>query len=228
MANLTFLALTPDLTLALTLNPNLPYTALLLTPPGTDITDGVYTQYTNAINFLNLLAGLEPLLIIRPLDFYYNYFNIDTCTGDGLDNWGRILDISRTVNTPDLTNVIGFNNGSPLEDNQYPCNFNMGNFYGNQVTANVLNDEDFRSLLKLRYAYITTNATLDSANTIMNIFVSSIGFGNKCQVREVGPMQIEFNFNLTLTFAQRAILYQPGLLPVPASVAHVIHEDVPL
>jgi len=55
---------------------------------------------------------------INPAKFFFYYFNIDTCVGDGLDNWGRILNIGRAIFLTDYGNIFGFDL-NPLNNIDY-------------------------------------------------------------------------------------------------------------
>lgn len=211
----------------LILNPQLPYNFLALNPDAPQI-GSVYTQFQNATNLNNLLNGLVPYLTIPPDLFYVNFMNIDTCNFQGLTNWGYILDVTNTVNIPDYRNVFGFYDGEPLADNQYPCNFGMGNFYDGQVIPNTLTNDQFRALLRLRYAYITTNCSPIAMNESLNIYVQAINPSNKAFVYRSNPNEITFAFNFIFTDLERSIINQENILPIPAGFAYLILEGVSL
>ena len=213
----------------LILDPFLPDNYLLLEPADDEQIDGnVYTQFTNATNLNGLLNNIQPFITISPEVYYQNFFDIDTCNAQGLNQWGALLNINRTINVPDFTNVFGFDDGDTPVDNQYPCNFGMGNFYNGQFIATDLSDNDYRSLLRLRYAYITTNASVYQANQLMNTYVQSIDITYKAYVKEISPMIIQFQFNFNLTNLQYAALTTQDVLPVPLAVAYSILPGVDL
>ena len=226
-----YLLLGPDLDNPnyLILDPTLPYNYLLLEPADDEQLDGnVYTQFVNATNLNGLLNGIQPLITISVEDYYQNFFDINTCNTQGINQWGALLNINRTINVPNFQNVFGFDDGETPIDNQYPCNFGMGNFYDGQFTATDLSDNEYRALLRLRYAYITTNASVYNANLMMNIYVQSLNASYKAFVKEISPMIIQFQFNFNLTDLQYAALTTQDVLPIPLGVGYSILLNVDL
>ncbi len=65
----------------------------------------IQSQYGASVKMLNLLAGfqenIEPTADINL--FYEKFFNIYTAEGVGLDGWGRILAIPRTIEDGDVS-----------------------------------------------------------------------------------------------------------------------------
>jgi len=65
----------------------------------------IQSQYSASPKMLSLMAGfqaqLEPTVDIDL--FYEKIFNIHTAEGQGLDNWGRILAIGRTIEDGEAT-----------------------------------------------------------------------------------------------------------------------------
>lgn len=206
----------------LLLNESSPDDYLLLSPTIESINGNVYTQFINCPNINGILNGVQPLITIDVDQFYSDFFDIDTCNKQGLDQWAALLNITRTINVPNFANVFGFDTGQTPVDNVYPCNFGMGNFYDGQTIPSTLGDDDLRSLLRLRYNYITTSATVKNANEIMNVYVQTINPTYKCIVAEISPMEIQFQFNFTISNEQYIIFRTEGVMPVPAGVAYTL------
>ncbi len=180
-----------------------------------------YLQFQQATNLNNLLDELAPYLTIDEEAFYQDYFDITTCNGFGLDNWGRLLDFSRFVIVANLDNCFGFDTGIPAgNDTDYPQNFGQGNFWGGQTDTIVLSDELYRTVLRFRYAVLTTNASLGAANNILNTYFQSIDPSKKVIVSQTGTMQITFTFNFYLD--DSPVLLVRELLPVPLGVEYTI------
>src|SRR5690348_15169237 len=64
----------------------------------------IISQYANSATLVQLIENLNTYLDPRPLfdQFYDLVWNIDTAQGYGLDVWGRIVGVERTltINTP--------------------------------------------------------------------------------------------------------------------------------
>lgn len=186
----------------------------------------IYTQYNNATNLNSLLEGLYPYLTISVDDFFKNYFDITTCKDSGLDNWGAILNFSRSIQIPKLENVFGFGTPSPLDDIQYPQNFANSNFYSGSTEAFNLLDDPYRIALRFRYKYLTCNMSILSANLIMNFYTQSQSIPKRCIVSTTSPMNMDFKFNYTLSPLEITIFDIPNILPVPTGVIKTLSQGI--
>lgn len=183
----------------------------------------IYTQYTNSPRIQAILAGIAPHLKISISDFYRDYFDIDTANSQWLDNWGRILGLSRnlTIDTS-YDHIVGFDTGdgniSPIE---YPQNFNQGAFYSAVPTSLVsLTDTVYRVYLKFRYHSLTTNASIEACNVIINTYASSINPVHRARVVDMGDMFFKYEFNYLLEPYERTLFLIRGILPMPMGVGY--------
>lgn len=196
----------------------------------------IYVQYSNAVKLKGLLEGLYPYLTINPYEFYTDFFNIETCNAQGLDNYGLMLNQSRqirSVSSGSYYQKFGFGqDGYTPPVNEYPQNFNNGNFYGGDINPEyiTLDDDDYRVLLKFRYANYTSNFSYEDANRIMNNYAQSRDSGYKVAVIPTAGkvMDITFQFSWELEDFERSIFMIRNVLPVALGVAYRIEEDVPL
>lgn len=191
-------------------------------------TNSTYIQFEQATNLNNLLSGLAPYLTINEDTFYNDFFNINTCIGDGLDNWGKLLNVPRVIYTPDLIECFGFDTGetpTPL-DTGYPQNFDNGNFWGGQMVANTLTDDQYRLLLRLKYFSLNTNASLGALNYCMNIIVQLINPIYKAKFSEIGLMELTLEVNFYFNDLQYAIFSNKAFMPIPLGVDYIIIQGV--
>lgn len=191
--------------------------------------DNRYIQFSTANNINRLMDNLLPLLTINPLDFYTIYFDIDTCEKDGLDNYGRILELSRVISINTATEgVFGFGVQSdyPIDDKGYPQNFNNGYFYNPDYedlpTQYTMTDFEFRLALRFRYAALTTNLSLKAINKIMNNLLTKLDPAYKCKVYQSAVMQLTYSFNFNLLPWLKSLFINRNVLPVPAGVTAII------
>jgi hypothetical protein len=189
----------------------------------------VYAEYSNATNVNNFISTIKPYLTMDVEEFRTNYFDLYTCNAQGLDNWGRILDISRDVSNDTKYNQrFGFGQiSNPPPTGQYPQNFNNGSFYNGQGSgvSTVLTDTEFRELLKLRYRTLTTNQSIGSINIIMNEYVRAQNITYRALVVETSPMLLTYNYNFTLLPYQRTIFTKRNVIPVPLGVGFINQEN---
>lgn len=194
--------------------------------------DNRYVQFATADNLNKLLDELRPLLTIDPLEFWRDYFDIDICKSDGLDNWGRILNFSRVISINIASDgVFGFGNEGdyPIPEDGYPQNFDNGFFYNpayeDTPTQYTLDDYKYRLTLKFRYAALTTNLSMQSINRIMNDLLTQLNSAYKCVVIQTARMQLTYKFNFTLESWQKTIFNNRNILPVPAGVTAIILDE---
>ncbi|MGF7229721.1 MAG: DUF2612 domain-containing protein [Candidatus Saccharibacteria bacterium] len=147
-------------------------------------------------------------------------WNVYTAQGFGLDIWGRIVNVPRTINIPASSAYFGFEEGSVY----YP--FNQEPFYsGPQAgTLYTLSDDAYRVLILTKALANISSFTAQSMNALLNFMFN--GQGSKrgsCYVLETGTsMQIQYVFNFALQSWEAAILEQASLMPRPAGVGVTI------
>jgi len=191
--------------------------------------DARFVQFSTAKNANKLFDELLPLLTIDVLAFYRDYFDIDTCDSDGLNNWGRILELSRIVSIMTATNgVFGFGIQSdyPIPEDGYPQNLDNGFFYNpayeNTPVQYTMLDYEYRFALKFRYAALTSNLSLKAINKIMNDLLINLNPDYKCVVTQTAVMQLTYKFNFLLAAWQKSIFLNRSILPIPAGVTAII------
>lgn len=179
-----------------------------------------YLQFQQATNFNALLEGLTPYFDISAFEFWLVFFNIDTAFSFGLDNWGRILNFSRDVKVPDYTGVFGFDTGQTPPPGLYPQNFDHGSFYGGQYTNYPLTDAVYRIFLKLRFAVLHCNFSIQQISRIMNKYAQDQNSMYQVVITTTGVMSMNFDFNYALQDYEIILFQTPGILPVPAGVSY--------
>lgn len=178
----------------------------------------IISQYATAPTLRAMIENMNEYLDPRAdLDAFYDaVWNIDTATGWGLDNWGRIVGVGRLLRIPNDADTLGFSNSSIPADWQP---FNQGTFYtGSQSSQTyVLPDDVYRTLIltKALANIVATNAA--SLNQLLRNLFPNRG---RCYVRDNGAMSMTFVFEFSLTVAEYAILTESGALPHPAGVAY--------
>jgi hypothetical protein len=170
----------------------------------------VISQYNNSQTLLSLLESINEW--ISPDTNYENFFtlilNIDTAVGYGLDVWGRIVGVIRTLQVTSGM-YFGF---AQQDDEELVGTFGQAPFYsGETVTSNFsLTDDAFRQLILAKAAANITDGSIPSINAIlMNLFSNR---GN-CWVSDNQNMTMTYNFNFVLQPFEIAIVTQSGVLP---------------
>ena len=143
----------------------------------------LYIQFSQAGKLNYLITNLAPFLTIDPMEFYTNYFNLATCNTDGLNNWGKILNVPRAI--PNL-NPAFFGWGTeypaptPLPPAPiYPQNWNNGTWTtteqinNNSAGFTDMSDTVYREVLFLTYQSYNINYSIVALNRIVNKFVKA-------------------------------------------------------
>lgn len=141
--------------------------------------------------------------------FYQSIFDIETAQGVGLDIWGRILGIGRSVEVEAEQTYFGF------EEAGYDP-FDVSPFWmrGGATEQYTLSDDAYRELLL--WKAMANIATADAA--ALNRLLLSLFPGQDIVVHEWGIMAIQLYIFSPLLPYQRTILRNYGLLAKGAGV----------
>lgn len=183
----------------------------------------IISQYGNSpiIDRLctNMAQYLDPSFNVDM--FYDTILNVDTAVGYGLDVWGRIVGVTRTLNVPGSeSRYLGFEEagGTTVDP------FNQAPFYsGAPLTSNFeLSDSAFRVLILAKALANITDGSIKSINQLLlNIFPNR---GN-CYVVDNLDMTMTYKFEFALTPVEAAIVEQSGVLPTPTGVLANVVQD---
>lgn len=174
----------------------------------------VLSQYANSPVLLSLIDSLNEAIDPQAdVDaFYATVWDISTAVGFGLDIWGRILGVGRTLYIAAPGEYWGFSEATDAQ------NFNAGTFYvGEQLTANyAMTDEAYRRVLLAKAALNITDGSISSINTILMALFPAHG---NCYARDNLDMTMTYVFGAALTQVESAIIAQSGVLPRPVGVS---------
>lgn len=174
----------------------------------------IYSQYANSPVLLQLLdyffQWIDPTDQIN--SFYNNVWNVDTAVGWGLDVWGNIVGVSRTIpGSP--SKYLGFEESGDLVSDP----FNQSPLYsGESLSGNfTLADDSFRLLILAKAAANIWDGSIPGLNTILRTLFP----GEVCYVVDNLNMSLTYTFDFTLTAAQLAVVQNSGVLPRPCGVS---------
>ncbi len=170
----------------------------------------VISQYANSPILTDLIDAFNSALdqTENMQNLYDFVWNIDTAQGYGLDVWGRIVGVGRTLSFPGSVDYLGFNEAGGW------TGFNQGGFFsgGGTTTNYLLSDADFRTLILAKAAGNISDGSIPSVNEILlRLFGSGYVVDNQ-------DMSLTYTFPIGLTPVQLAIVQQSGVLPSPAGV----------
>lgn len=184
-----------------------------------DVEKTIISQYGNSPTILQLITNMNTYIDPRAdIDNFYNVvWNVDTAIGFGLDIWGRIVNISRSLKIPLDQDYFGFQSGS---DDWEP--FNQAPFYDRNNTSTqtyLLGDDAYRQLILVKALANISSTNAPSINQLLqNMFMGR----GRCYVNDLGNMQLRYTFEFMLTPLELAIMTQSGALPRPSGVSAII------
>lgn len=207
-----------------------------------NIGDTYGSQFANSPKLLALIesfnGAIDPTVPID--DFYNNIWNINTARGYGLDVWGRIVGVTRSLDVPATGVFFGFSvSGLSVAAQPTKRNFGHGVFKTRTSVQStyLLSDSAFRTLILFK-AFVNVSATdIPSLNRIARVLLGGVstfyyvnpgyvldGYveardSSRAYVVDNGNMTMTYVFNFPLTPVQLAIVNKPGLLPHPVGVA---------
>lgn len=180
-----------------------------------DYWDTIISQYANSPILTELIGNMDAYLDqTQNLDSFYDLiFNVATAQGYGLDVWGNIVDVSRTLDVPGDLTYFGYEEAgigaNPLNTQPF--------FSGEQLTNNfVLADAPYRTLI---YAKALANICDGSIPSINQILLRLFPNRGNCFVTDGLDMSMSYTFNFALTQVELAIVAQSGALPKPTGVS---------
>jgi hypothetical protein len=184
------------------------------TIPTFDVWTTIIAQYANSPALTSMIESFNAAAdLTQTLDSFYDLvWNVTTAQGYGLDVWGRIVGVSRTVPVPGGTlSFFGFNEAASW------TGFGQGGFFsgGTLVSTVVLSDADFRLLILAKASSNICDGSIPAINAILMGLFPSRG---DAYVRDDGGMHLTYVFNFGLNPIEVAIISEAGVLPSPAGV----------
>jgi hypothetical protein len=174
----------------------------------------VISQYANSPTLMRLIRCMnEAISADVDIENFYNYcWNVETAVGVFLDNWGRIVGISRNLQLPVQSSYFGFQDG--LSDYY---GFGQEPFYSGTIPATqtyALSDDAYRTIIMAKALFNITAANTPSINQLLLYLFP----GTRSYASSQGNMQMQFTFEFVLSALQFAIVTQSGVIPIPAGV----------
>ena len=181
--------------------------------PPFDWHNTVMSQYANSPILMQLIDNFDQYIdqTANMDNFYDLIWNVQTAMGYGLDVWGRIVGISRTVAVPDTT-YLGFDQASPSVQA-----FGYGVFYaGTTSTSNyVLGDDAYRTLI---FAKALANISDGSIPSVNQLLLNLFPHRGDCYITDGLNMTMTYTFKFALSAVELAIVSTSGVLPTPCGV----------
>lgn len=191
-----------------------------------DVTQSLLWQYNNATNIIQLINNKQNFITNNYENFwndwYTDVFNLTTANSFGLCVWSQILGLPFLVGiAPENSNIWGFNQ---LEGGTIPPNSNKNFGWGSFSALNdaiVINIEQQRSLLLLRYFQLQSRGSIVEINQYLNYLTTNFTFP-ACTVTDGLNMTMTYTFSAALTPPFYQAISTLNVLPKPAGVSLTI------
>lgn len=176
-----------------------------------NINDTIITQYANSPVVCGLVEKMnewiDPTADIQL--FYDNIFNVATANSRGLDIWGVLVNLKRTLTVPNEEGAFGFDSGL---DSWNP--FNQAPFVGEATYSEYrLEDEAYRALIMVKAMANIVYATAPYINQMLTLLFKDRG---RAYFRTLGNMRARYTFEFSLEPFEKVIVQ--NLLPRPSGV----------
>lgn len=182
-----------------------------------NIWETILSQYSNSPTLDAMITSYaEAMDLTEDFDNFYDMiWNVLTAEGYGLDCWGRIVNVSRTVPVVIVGGPPTFGFNEPGNDwqpwNQAPF------FSGSGSSATVtMTDAQFRPVVLAKAATNIWDGSIPGWNSILLGLFSGRGTPH---VADNQNMSVTLTFPFALTTLDLGIVQQSGCLPQPAGVA---------
>lgn len=185
-----------------------------------DVWKTIISQYANSAILTKLIENMDEY-VDQTANFtalFDMIWNVDSAQGYGLDVWGRIVGVSRTLQVATLT-FFGFEQQAPTVDDFGPGG-ESPLYSGVPTTSNFnLSDTAFRTLI---FAKALANICDGSIPAINQILLNLFPGQGRCYVTDGQNMTMTYTFEFSLSPVQEAIVSQSGALPKPVGVAATV------
>jgi len=180
-----------------------------------NVDETIISQYSTAPTLVQIIHNLNTYIDARHNldDFYNQVWNVDTAVGWGLDVWGRIVGVGRTLSIA-VNKYFGFDEATNVSADP----FNQSPYYSGQTTTQnyVLSDDGFRTLIIAKALANICDGCIPVLNQLLLYLFP--GRGN-CYVVDGNDMTMTYTFEFPLTPVEVAIVTNSGVLPVSTGVA---------
>lgn len=182
----------------------------------------IQAQFANSPTTLQLIdfiaQNIDPTQIID--EWYDNLWNIQTAVGYGLDVWGRIVVIPRTI-VGIVQPYLGFKEANDAARTPW----NQAPWYAGEPMTNtnyVMPDTLYRRVILAKAAANIWNGSIASLNAILRmLYPNQIAY-----VVDNQDMTMQYVFGFQLGVVDQAVLSLPGLLPKPVGVYATVVQKV--
>lgn len=201
-----------------------------ISPIGTiqpfDYLDTVISQYANSPIITQLIANFDSYVDqTQNLDNFIDFMrDISTAQGYGLDVWGIVVGVTRTLHLVGNQKFFGFEEATTISADPFGPGGQSPFYSGTQLTSNFeLSDNAFRVLILAKALANLSDGSIKSINQILLDLFPNRG---NAFVTDGNDMTMTYTFQFILTPVELAIVEQSGVLPKPVGVTSTVVQMV--
>jgi Protein of unknown function (DUF2612) len=191
--------------------------------PTFDLWTTIISQYANSPILDAMIQSFNDAMDqTENLDNFYDMmWNVFTAQGYGLDVWGRIVGVVRTLSLPGTGLYLGYEEATGWTGFG-PAAGQGELFGGSTLTTNYdLSDPDFRRLILAKAASNISDGSIPSVNAILLALFPDRGV---TYVQDNLNMTVTYVFKFPLSVVDVAILDQANVLPTSAGVSATVEQ----
>lgn len=174
----------------------------------------IISQYGTSPILLQLISNMNANIdTTADIDTFLSFIlDVDTAQAWGLDNLGKMVNVSRYLKIPPTVADPCF--GFKATENQP---FGQAPFFHLTAATDTyaLSDDAYRTLIKLKALANISNCAIPTFNQLLTNLFAGRG---RCYVTDQGNMQMSFIFEFHLEPFEVAILTQSGAIQRPTGV----------
>lgn len=201
--------------------------AIGISPIGTidqfDLWNTIISQYANSPTITSLIEDFDAYFSqTQNSDNFIDFMrDLSTASGYGLDVWGKVVGVSRTLHIVGSQKYFGFDEATIISADP----FGQSPFYaGSPLTSNFdLSDSAYRTLIIAKALANISDGSIKSINQILLRLFPNRG---NAYATDGLNMTMTYTFAFILTPVELAIVSQSGILPRPPGVASTIVQAV--
>ncbi|MBS3894717.1 DUF2612 domain-containing protein [Serratia marcescens] len=184
-------------------------------------------QYSASPGINGIIASFEAAESLDGFtdEFLTHVWDIDTCGTFGLDIWGKIVGVSRTIRVDFEPDYFGFREARNPTTPNYSMPFNQAPFYRGEALSGVvrLENEPYRRLIKAKAFANITDATIPAINRFLTMLFRDQG---KVYCTSGRDMTMSIVFEFVPSLSDVAIVQNPDVMPAPSGVSVSLIIDV--
>jgi hypothetical protein len=186
----------------------------------------IISQYANSPILCQLIANFNSYIdLTQNVDSFIDFMrNVSSAQGYGLDVWGTVVGVMRTLHLTGTQKYFGFEEATTISSDPFGPGGQSPFFSGQTLTSNFeLSDDAFRLLILAKAFANISDGSIKAINQILMALFPNRG---NAFATDGNNMTMTYTFEFILTSVELAIAEQSGVLPKPVGVSASVVQAV--